>query len=87
MALQTSSVLKVLEIEGWTLALRTKSTTQRYKKERVDGGVTNLYDSVLKIYKRYNTKIQTLQGGRWHYKLVVSLKFTKYTIKNTKMLG
>ena len=53
----------------------------------MDGGVTNLYDSVLKIYKRYNTKIQTLQGGRWHYKLVVSLKFTKYTIKNTKMLG
>ena len=37
--------------------------------------------SVLQVYKVYNTKIHKLMGGRWRYngyKLVVSLKFTKY---------
>ena len=43
----------------------------------------------LKVYKFkfYNTKIQKCKGGRWRYKLVVSVKITKSKIQRYKSLG
>ena len=38
------------------------------------------------MYDAYNTKIHTLMGGRWRYKLVVSIKVTKITITRSTNL-
>ena len=38
-------------------------------------------------FKFYNTKIQKCKGGRWRYKLVVSVKITKSKIQRYKSLG
>ena len=43
----------------------------RYRSFRVDAGDTSVY-SVLKDQNAYNAKIQTFQGGRSRYKLIVN---------------
>ena len=65
----------------------TKFTVQRNTSLCVDIGVTTY--SVLKVYKVYNTKKHKLVGGRWPYKLIVSLKFKfkNYNTKKHKLAG
>ena len=53
------------------------SGVRQIQRYRISGWVFALQTySVLKVHSAYTTAIQKFQGGRWLYKLVVSLKFT-----------
>ena len=54
-----------------------KSTIQRFKKSRVDVGLTNLR-CALEICKVHHTTIPKFKGGRCRCKLAVSLNFAKF---------
>ena len=61
----------------------TKSTIQTYK---IQGWTLALQAySVLEICKCYHTKIPKFKGGRWRYKLTVSMKLAKSAIQRYKI--
>ena len=87
---QKSTYTKIQKFKGgrWRYKLTgslkfAKSTKKRYKNSRVDVGVTNL-QCPLTFAKSIHTKIHKLKGGRWRYKLTVSVKFAKSTIQRYK---
>ena len=74
----------------YNLIVSSKFTKLRIpRKARLWVDVTTLAFqtySVLSVYQVYNTKKHKFVGGRWRYKLIVSLKFTKFTIQRNTSL-
>ena len=62
-------------VYNFTVSLTiAKSTIQNYINSRVDVGVTNL-QCPWNLQSLYHTTIPKFQGGRWRYRLTVSLTF------------
>ena len=66
-----------------TMYLKVAKSIQTYK---IQGWTLALQAySVLEICKCYHTKIPKFKGGRWRYKLTVSMQFAKSAIQRYKI--